>query len=217
MPTLISTMPSTVRYPPNLCLAAARATPSGQLPLSTPFVSGTTMMIQPAPPVARFGHQMTLVQSTGTTVRAPFMTPGTILAPGATLLAHLPGKFVPMVAGLPPRGKPPAGVALTSTSAAGSTIPRMHATFNQSRLSSAAPGRNVVSILPMTAKDAATKHAASDNSPGGEPSTSSQRKQSEASTDDPSNEGSADFDPVSVMEWKDGVGQLPGSDLKVCL
>jgi hypothetical protein len=25
-----------------------------------------------------------------------------------------------------------------------------------------------------------------------------------------------DFDPLKVLEWKDGIGTLPGSNLKVC-
>ena len=235
MPTLISTMPSSMKLPPNLCLAAPRATTSlsGQLPISSTFVNGTTMMIRPAPPAARFSNQMALVQSAGTKMRAPFITPGTVLPPGAKLLAHVPAQFVPMVTSMP-RGKAPSGGVLTSTSAtvatsltdatlwmasmqpvlpAGTAGSETLATSNKSTVgvSSAPPGGNVVTSTLVT--EGAMKQPTIRSRTDAELSASSPDKVTERK--DSATEGSSDFDPVSAMEWKDGVGNLPGSDLKV--
>lgn len=35
-------------------------------------------------------------------------------------------------------------------------------------------------------------------------------------TESASSTSGQEFDVFSVMDWKDGVGTLPGSDLKVC-
>ena len=223
-PTLISTIPPGVKLRQATCLGAPRVTAplSGQLPMSSAFVSGTTVMIRPAPTVTRFSHQMAgqvaLVQSAGTTLRAPFITQGTVLPPGAKLLAHVPAQFVPIVTGMP-RGKAPSTGAITSTSGAASWMATMQpilpaggaiSTSHPSTvgLSSAPPGGSVVTSAE------GTKQAGSEGKAEPGPGASSPSKENAGEKKDSGNEGS-DFDPVSAMEWKDGVGQLPGSDLKV--
>ena len=230
-PTLISTIPPSVKLRPAACLGTPRAAAplSAQLPMSSAFVSGTTVMIRPAPTVTRFSHQMTgqvaLVQSAGTTLRAPFITSGTVLPPGAKLLAHVPAQFMPIVTGLP-RGKGPSTGAITSTSGAAAWMATMQpilpaggttstVTSHPSTvgLSSAPPGGSVVmSASASTAEGTKQAGSGSKSDPG--PGGSSPSKENVGEKKDSGNEGS-DFDPVTAMEWKDGVGQLPGSDLKV--
>jgi len=95
----------------------------------------------------------------------------------------------------------PAGGAICTVTSHPSTV----------GLSSAPPSGSVVtSTLASTAEG--TKQVGSHSKPG--PGASSPGKENAGEKKDSGNEGS-DFDPVSAMEWKDGVGQLPGSDLKV--